>query len=478
MKNRYLDIIAFPVVAISIATLLVNGVSAQAATPDVQKIIDDRVEAEYAPAIVVGIVRKDGTKEFYFSGTLQAGGTEEVDEDTIFEIGSISKVFTTLLMTLMDEEGDLEFSDNAQRFLPAGVSMPTKKGISKPNEDTPQTHITLEHLATHTSGLPRNPSNIIDPSDTPTEIWRPYADYTYQQMYDFLSSYELEGEIGREGDYSNLGVGLLGHILELQSGKSYEELLIARVCEPLGMHSTTTKPRTRDAARVAVPHRGTTPVAAWVFPTLAGAGTINSTLSDMLIFAAANMGQIDTPMAIAMRRCHAPRVNQGNTKIGLGWHIYGQPGTEITFHTGGVWGFCSFMGFRPDTGEGVVVLSNGRFLSLNQIGFHLLDEGIKLDKIQKFVKIDPRILSDYVGTYTLNADEIFTIKIENDQLKAMLTNQPFDQYYPTGRDEFTSIVNDAQFSFVRNRQGKVDRLVLHQNGRDQEALKMNEPSPE
>ena len=165
MKNRYLDIIAFPVVAISIATLLVNGVSAQAATPDVQKIIDDRVEAEYAPAIVVGIVRKDGTKEFYFAGTLQAGGTEEVDENTIFEIGSISKVFTTLLMTLMDEEGDLEFSDNAQRFLPAGVSMPTKKGISKPNEDTPQTHITLEHLATHTSGLPRMPRSNFSPAD-------------------------------------------------------------------------------------------------------------------------------------------------------------------------------------------------------------------------------------------------------------------------------------------------------------------------
>ena len=171
MKNRYLDIIAFPVVAISIATLLVNGVSAQAATPDVQKIIDDRVEAEYAPAIVVGIVRKDGTKEFYFAGTLQAGGTEEVDKDTIFEIGSITKMFTTLLMTLMEEDGDLEFSDTAQRFLPAGVSMPTKKGISNPNGNIPLTHITLKHLATHTSGLPRMPSNIIEPSDTPTEIW-------------------------------------------------------------------------------------------------------------------------------------------------------------------------------------------------------------------------------------------------------------------------------------------------------------------
>jgi D-alanyl-D-alanine-carboxypeptidase/D-alanyl-D-alanine-endopeptidase len=467
MKNRYLDIIAFPVVAISIATLLVNGVSAQAATPDVQKIIDDRVEAKLAPAIAVGIVRKDGTKEFYFSGTLQAGGTEDVDEDTIFEIGSISKVFTTLLMALMQEDGELEFSDTAQSFLPVGVSMPTKKEILKVNGDTSQTHITLVNLATHTSGLPRMPSNFKpkDPRD-------PYADYTYQQMYDFLSSYELEGEIGREAVYSNLGMGLLGHILELQSGKSYEELLIAQICEPLGMNSTTTKPRPRDSARVAGAHRGTTPVSAWELPTLAGAGDINSTLSDMLIFTAANMGQIDTPLDIAMRRCHAPHENKGNSPIALAWQISGQSGAKINWHNGGTGGFASFMGFRPDTGEGVVVLSNSTYRGVDKIGFHLLDKGNKLDKINR------GILSDYVGTYRFNSNAIFTIKIENDQLKAMLTGQQFYPVYPAGRDMFTYRVVEAQLSFVRNRQGKVDRLVLHQNGRDQEALKMNEPSPE
>ena len=466
-KSHYVLLIS------AITALLVIGFSTQAATPQVQEIIDDRVEANLAPAIAVGIVRKDGAKEFYFAGTLQADGTEEVDEDTIFEIGSISKVFTTLLMALMQEDGELEFSDNAQRFLPAGVSMPTKEGISKANEDTPKTHITLEHLATHTSGLPRMPSNI-----KPKDPCNYYADYTYQQMYDFLSIYELEGEIGREAVYSNLGMALLGHILELQSGKSYEELLIGLVCEPLGMHSTTTKPRPRDAVRVAGAHNGTTPVSAWDMPTFAGCGDINSTLSDMLIFTAANMGQIDMPMAIAMRRCHAPRENKTNYPIRLGWGISGQLGTEITGHNGGTGGFASSMGFRPDTGEGVVVLSNASYRGVDMICLHLLDERYKLDNIQKKVKIDPRILSDYVGTYTLNADNIFTIKIENDQLFAMLTGQCFDPLYPTGRDEFTSWAVDAQFSFVRNRQGKVDRLVLHQNGRDLEALKTNETSPE
>ena len=444
--------------------------SPQAAAAHAQTIIDDRVEAGLAPAIVVGIVRKDGTKEFYSAGRLNADGTKEVDANTIFEIGSISKVFTTLLMVQMEEKGDLEFSDHAQSFLPAGVTMPIKDGGSPQSGETPPTHITLEHLATPTSGLPRMPSNV-----RPKDPLNPYADYTYQQMYDFLSSYELQGEIGQEEVYSNLGMGLLGHILELQSGKSYQELLIDQICRPLGMNSTTTKPRPQDAARVAGAHMEVTPVSAWDIPTLAGAGDINSTVSDMLIFTAANMGQIETPMAGAMRRCHLPRVTSANSqmKIGLGWSVLGQPGREIIWHNGGTGGFASFMGFRPDTGEGVIVLSNASYRGVDRIGFHLLDDDHTLDKLLKLVTIDPRILSDYVGSYSLNPDMQLTIKSENDQLFVMVPGQPFFPVYPTGRDEFALKVVDAQLSFVRNQEGKVDRLILHQGGTDLDCLKMN-----
>ena len=444
--------------------------SPQAAAPHAQKIIDDRVEAELAPAIVVGIVRKDGTREFYSAGRLKADGTKEVDADTIFEIGSISKVFTTLLMAQMEEQGDLEFSDHAQCFLPAGVTMPIQEGVSQQPEETPPTHITLEHLATHTSGLPRMPSNF-----QPKDPSNPYADYTFQQMYDFLSSSDLEGEVGREAVYSNLGVGLLGHILGLQAGKSYEELLIVQICTPLGMDSTTTKPRSRDAARVSRAHMENTPVAAWDFAALAGCGDINSTASDMLIFAAANLGQVNTPLLNTMQLCHAPRVTSAKSpvKIGLGWHVLGVPGSEIVFHNGGTGGFASFMGLRPDTGEGVIVLSNASYRGVDRIGFHLLDDGHKLDELLKLVTIDPRILSDYVGSYSLSPDMQLTIKSENDQLFVMVPGQPFFPVYPTGRDEFALKVVDAQLSFVRNQEGNVDRLVLHQGGADTDCLKTN-----
>ena len=457
------------VVATSMHSVPVAEACTQATAALVQKIIDARVEAELAPAIVVGIVRKDGTKEFYCAGKLKAGGTEQVDENTIFEIGSISKVLTTLLMAQMEEQGDLEFSDHAQSFLPAGVTMPIKEGISQPSGETPPTHITLEHLATHSSGLPRMPSNF-----QPKDPSNPFADYTCQRLYDFLSSHTLEGEMGQIV-YSNLGMGLLGHILELQSGKSYEQLLIVRICEPLGMNSTTTRPRPRDAARVATAHMGRAPVSAWDFAALAGCGDINSTATDMLIFAAANLGQLDTPLLNAMRLCHAPRVTSARSpvKIGLGWHLLGQPGREIIWHNGGTYGFASFMGFRPDTGEGVIILSNASYRGVDRIGFHLLDDGHKLDKLPELVTIDPRILSDYVGFYSLNPDMKLTIKNDNDQLFVMVSGQSFFPVYPTGRDEFAFKVADARISFVRNQQGKVDRLVLHQNGLDQEALKTN-----
>ena len=205
----------------SLALLLASvlGPPAHAAAPDVQKIIDQRVRSGLATGLVVGIVR-DGTRQFYSAGTLRAGGTKKVDENTIFEIGSISKVFTTLLLAQMEEKRQVKLSDPAQKYLPPAVKMPSKNG----------TQITLEHLATHTSGLPRMPS-IFDPADPQN----PYADFTVQQMYDSLTGYTLVREIGGQATYSNLGMGFLGHLLELRSGKSYEELIITRICKPLGM---------------------------------------------------------------------------------------------------------------------------------------------------------------------------------------------------------------------------------------------------
>ncbi|MCH2134782.1 MAG: serine hydrolase [Phycisphaerales bacterium] len=430
-----------------------------AAGPDVQDIIDDRVRVGAATGIVVGIIRKDGRREFYSVGTMQSNSTTAVDEDTIFEIGSISKVFTTLMAAQMEAAGTLQMSDPVQQYLPEGVTMPAREG----------TVITLEHLATHTSGLPRLPDNF-----KPEDPANPYACYTYQQLYDFLSSHELAGPVGGDGSYSNLGTALLGHVLERRSGKSYGDLLFVEVCEPLGMSSTTTTPRESEARRVAGGHVGGQPTSAWDFPTFAGAGGIKSTARDMLVFTAANLGQIDTPMVDVMRHCHEPRVGTGRsgTRIGLGWHVQGPPGREITWHNGGTGGFASFLGIRKDTGEGVVVLSNSAYRGVDQVGLHLLDSENTLYDYPDEITIDPAKFKDYVGVYQISPNYALTVKFEEGRLLVELTGQNFLEVYPTATDEFSYRDVEARLEFLRGAYDQVDRLVLHQGGRQMGATKL------
>jgi len=444
----------------ALAAGLSAGLFAQTEPTDVQAIIDERIGADLAPAIAVGIVRKDGSREMFFAGTLHSDGDTAVDENTIFEIGSISKAFTGILLARMVEEGELDLSDPAKMHLPPEVML---------SED-----ITLMHLATHTSGLPRMPGNF-----APADPANPFADYTVQQMYDFLSTTATRTKVGGNPAYSNLGAGLLGHVLERRSGKDYETLMIENIAEPLDMDSTTTKPRPEDAQRVAGAHAATTPVSAWDIPTFAGAGDINSTLKDMLVFTAANLGQLETDLHEAMKDSHAPRVKPmgSMTKLGLAWHVTGAPGREVTWHNGGTGGFASFMGFRPDTGEGVVVLSNGNYRGVDKIGFHLLDAARPLDSVRKSVSIDPAILSDYVGSYELAPGAMVHITLDDDQLFAGATGESPNPIFPINNEEFFFRVADVRITFMRNDDGQVDRLVLHQKNRDMVGMKSKQTSP-
>src|SRR5208283_4407870 len=118
-----------------------------------------------------------------------------LDGDTVFEIGSITKVFTALLLADMAQRGEVALTDPVSKYLPKGVKMPGRNGHA----------IMLQDLATHTSGLPRLPSNM-----KPKDFMNPYADYTPELLYQFLSSYELPRDPGSKWEYSNLGAGLLG----------------------------------------------------------------------------------------------------------------------------------------------------------------------------------------------------------------------------------------------------------------------------
>ncbi len=196
----------------------------------------------------------------------------------------------------------------------------------------------------------------------------------------------------------------------------------------------------------------------------------------MLIFTAANLGLLKTPFTSTMRRCHRARVDSADPqlKIGLAWHIWKKHGSDITWHNGGTGGFAAFMGFRTDTNEGVVVLSNSAYRGVDQIGLHLLNTKYELADGPDEMAVDAAVLQDYVGTYTLPAGQIFTLKVENDRLMVKLSGQDFYPVFPESKDKFFYRVVEAKLSFMRDDQGKVNRLILHQGGLDQTAKKRAE----
>ena len=372
-----------------------------------------------------------------------------VGADNVFEIGSITKVFTASILADMASRGEVRLDDPVAKYLPSSAHIPSRN----------DRQITLLDLVTQSSGLPRMPSNF-----TPRDSMNPYADYSVQQLYAFLSSYQLTRDIGATYEYSNLGVGLLGHALALKAGTSYEQLVTRRILTPLQMKETaiTLTPALR--ARLALGHDGDGHVVPnWDLPTLAGAGALRSTAADLLTFLVANLDSTATPLSRTLQQTHGERhaTDNPNLKIGLAWHISSRPVGKIVWHNGGTGGYRSFMGFDPVRRIGVVVLCNNGNENVDDIGFHLLDETFPLSPPRQRhteVAVDSLILQRYVGEYELAPTFHIVITREAAHLFAQATAQPRFAIFAESDSTFFLKVVDAQLTF------RPDGLVLHQNG--------------
>src|SRR5271155_3242187 len=283
---------------------------------EIRQILVDRIDKDrQSVGIVIGVIEPAGRRVVAY-GSLEKGDKRPLDGDTIFEIGSETKVFTSLLLADMVQRGEVALGDPVAKYLPPGTKMPERNGRS----------ITLVDLATHTSGLPRLPTNL-----SPKDPANPYADYSVEQLYQFLSSYQLTRDIGSQYEYSNLGGGLLGHVLALRAGMSYEALVESRICTPLVMNSTRITLTPEMKARLAAGHNAALDtVENWDLPTLAGAGGLRSTANDMLTFIAANLGYTKSPLARAMVDMLKERrpTGQPGLEMALGWHVFTTGGEE------------------------------------------------------------------------------------------------------------------------------------------------------
>jgi D-alanyl-D-alanine-carboxypeptidase/D-alanyl-D-alanine-endopeptidase len=455
------------------AILAVNIAVAQSAPvptdSDIRQILVERIDKDHqSVGIVVGVIEPTGRRIDTY-GALDKGDKRPLDGDTVFEIGSVTKVFTSLLLADMVQRGEVALTDPVAKYLPPGVKMPERGGRQ----------ITLQDLATHTSGLPRLPSNL-----NPKDPANPYADYTVEQLYEFLSSYQLTRDIGSQYEYSNLSGGLLGHVLALRAGMNYEQLLRSRILDPLGMNRTGITLTKDMKARLAVGHNQSLEnVANWDLPTLPGAGALRSTANDMLTFLAANLGYTKSPLAPAMAAMLKVRRPTGmpGVEIALGWHVSTRDGREIIWHNGGTGGYRSFIGFDPKRRVGVVALSNAETATgVDDIGQHLLDASAPLyqpPKERKEVAVNPKLFDGYVGRYELAPNFILTVTREGDHLFTQATGQPKVEIFPlSDRDYFLKVV-DAQITFETDSQGRATGLILHQNGMNQPAKRMEGDAP-
>lgn len=433
------------------------------AIPDksaIDALIHQRIAGRAGEGIAIGITDAAGHR-VTDRGPAGAAG---FDGTTLFEIGSMSKVFTSLLLADMVGRGEVALDDPAEKYLPAGAKMPAR-GRRK---------ITLEDLATHRSGLPRLPDNLslADPTN-------PYADYSEANLLDFLGRYPLTRDIGSQFEYSNLGAGLLGYLLARRAGTDYETLLKQRITVPLGMRDTTITLTPAQKARFATGHdqymRATS---AWALPTLAGAGAIRSTVNDLLLFLDASIGTKPSPLAPAMRAMLAKRWPGVSPRVatGLGWMVLTTSSGDIVFHDGGTGGFRTAMAYDPTKRRGAVVLTNAAIEeSISDIAFHLLlgtpvappaavQPAPKPGVTRTAIDLGTADLDRVVGRYRFTPELEMTVVRDGSGLEAQLTGQPAFPIFAEAPLSFFWRVVDAQVTFSADAGGQITGVVLHQGG--------------
>ena len=428
------------------------------ADEDLQVMLDYLVEDGETPGIILGIVEPDGSTRI-----LQAGSagpdTRPLGPRTVFEIGSINKTFTGTVLADMVAKGEVALDDPVQKYLPEGVTIPSRNGRQ----------ITLLDLATHRSGLPRLPNN-----HRPADPTNPYADYSVETMYAFLSSHELRRDIGAEFEYSNLGVGLLGHALGRAAGKPFEQLVRERVLEPLGMRMTGYGRDGEMGEWHAKGHDGDGDVVSFWDGTDAihGAGGMRSNLEDMLVYLRAQLGPADTELERAIRVAQQVHHRFPDMAFGLNWAIRAEEGRTLISHGGGTGGFNTMIGFDPARRTGFVMLTNTGDFD-DDLAVDFMTRGAPLDLPE--ARVAREVLARYAGEYEPAPGRRAFVRLEDDGTMTLRVGQNVRfRMYPDSDSTFYLKRAPWRVRFHRDASGAVTGFALNMGGEEQTARRISD----
>ncbi|MES1218835.1 MAG: serine hydrolase domain-containing protein [Bacteroidota bacterium] len=319
----------------------------------VDEVISPYINQLNSVGVSVGIL-KNGKAYFYNYGETAKGNNKLPTENTIYEIGSISKTFTAILLADAVNSGKVKLDDPVNKYLPDSIGKLEYEGVP----------VTLKTLSNHSSGLPRLPSNL--PLDGLNGL-NPYKNYDVPALFSFLKNYKLTRKPGEVYEYSNLAVGLLGTIMERVNKKPYEELLIEKILTPLQMNDTRILMRKADSIKIAKGYdENGVPSSQWDFKALAGAGGIRSTVKDLVKYAAANITCTNKNLNEAIQLTHTITFQPPAAKVALGWHIIKPGNDDVIFHNGGTGGFRTYLAINPAKKNAVVIFSNSAISDDNE----------------------------------------------------------------------------------------------------------------
>lgn len=442
---------AFTVLIVGIASSFGQGHNFGQA--EVRRLAQPLVDGHLVPGLAVGIYEA-GKVETYGLGVVSKEQPVAPDANTIYEVGSVSKVFTGLLLAEAITRGEVTLDTPLSRLLPTEVKPPKRDGRE----------LTLEELATHFSGLPRIPSNMVSDS-----LVNPYADYGRDKLFAFLNGYQVPHQSSAEFQYSNLGMGLLGTLLADKAGSDYGTLLHERIATRLGMTDTTVSLSSSQQSRLAPPYRGGLRVSNWDFAALAGCGAVRSTVNDMLKLIAAHVDPASSPLKVAIQLASRRRrmIPGTGRSIALGWLIAAD-GTTL-WHNGQTGGYSASLFVNPGLKKGVVVLANGADSTVDVLGERLLQAlagmNVQPPKVRPSIPLAEAQLDRLVGNYPSTAGFTIAVTHREDGLFAQLTGQPAARVYAESPTLFFYRDVEAELKFELD--PKTDRataLTLLQNG--------------
>ena len=400
-------------------------------------------QVDRSDTLSIAAARLSGGETRYFNtGPVHPDRDAEVDSDTRFQIGSLTKAFTHMLLAEMVAAGDVRYDSTIDDLVGGQVSF-ANPAVGR---------ITLLELATHTSGLPRLPANlsIDDPAN-------PYADYGDKLLLAGIESARELQPLGDHYAYSNFGAGLLGYLLGVVDGEGYQRALDRRILEPLGLRQTEFDPSDHRAAGFS---NGSV-VADWTFGAVAGAGALWSTTSELMQMAQILLGQRDDPLSYhldADREVIEPDADGfALTRV---WHVAESPPGPVYWHNGGTGGFGSFFGFRPATGEAVALLVSGR-ADATGAGMRWFNAG---PGETTPVDIDPGM----TGQYEFEDGSGIGVFERDGRIMAQLAGQAPQPLTPIGDNWYAQDVFDISVRFLREADGAAV-LELVQQGRVQRA---------